>query len=300
MDLLVTGAKGLLGSVVTTRCDERGWGVVATTHSTPPDSPSLSAKWRSMDLTDPDRVEKVVSDANPDWVINCAGMTGVDECERNPRRAHETNALGASRLAEAAAGIDANICQLSTDYVFGDPTRSPHRSNEPPSPVQVYGCTKAAGEALVREQATSALIARVSFLYGVNQVTERMAGIVPWILEESRKRSVPLFGDQYVTPTNAEHAAEAILSLIDTEQTGTYHCSNRGCVTPYKLGRYALQSCEASDTHSPKKTTLGEADLLARRPAHSCLNTKRLELVLGRPQPDWRVGVDRLIRRDHS
>src|SRR5205807_10423937 len=71
-----------------------------------------------LDIADQDRVEQVVGEYLPDAIINCAAMTNVDRCEREPEAAYAMNALGVRHLAVAARRIGAHVVHISTDYVF--------------------------------------------------------------------------------------------------------------------------------------------------------------------------------------
>jgi dTDP-4-dehydrorhamnose reductase len=51
-------------------------------------------------------------------IVNTAAMHHVDNCEKEPLRAYEVNALGPRNLAIVARKLDAKLVHVSTDYVF--------------------------------------------------------------------------------------------------------------------------------------------------------------------------------------
>ena len=108
--------------------------------------------WIDLDIADRAAVHRVVADARPALIFNCAVLQ-VDESEKNPARAHSINAAGPGYLAEAATEAGAEVVQFSTQYAFGgEPIgRAPYTSDDQPRPVNVYGQTKVAGEQAVRE-----------------------------------------------------------------------------------------------------------------------------------------------------
>lgn len=106
-----------------------------------------------LDVTDADRVMTILGRQRRDWIINTAAFNRVDDCERNHEAALAVNAFGAYNVARAAAAVGAGVVFFSTDYVFGSENRSPSHpyiEADAPSPVNVYGASKCAGEQLVR------------------------------------------------------------------------------------------------------------------------------------------------------
>ena len=91
MRLLVVGANGLLGSNVVRAGQQRGWNVGGTYHST---RPAFNIPLTQFDLREYDTFNGVLSEHDPDVVINCAAMTDVDGCEANPEQAHVLNGDG--------------------------------------------------------------------------------------------------------------------------------------------------------------------------------------------------------------
>src|SRR2546423_15567001 len=106
-----------------------------------------------LDITDAATIEATLARLRPRAVVNCAAWTDVDGAEQHADRARAVNADGAAHLARAAAGADAPLAHISTDYVLdgnapcdeaGAPP--PHVESHPPPPPSVYGPTKLAGE----------------------------------------------------------------------------------------------------------------------------------------------------------
>ena len=78
----------------------------------------LNTDLDELDITDTDNVLSFGSVNRPDVIINCAGITDTEECEKNPEHAYRVNALGARNLSIVARKCGAKIVQLSTDDVF--------------------------------------------------------------------------------------------------------------------------------------------------------------------------------------
>lgn len=297
MRLLVVGANGLLGSNVVTVARNRDWDVVGTYHS---HAPAFDIPLEQLDITNTDRVRDVIREHDPDWVINCAAMTDVDDCEINPERANEINARAPGKIAEICAHESTRFLHVSTDYVFDGQQTGTYTESSTPNPVQEYGISKLAGERAVREVSADALIARLSFVYGIHRSTNELTGFPAWVRDRlTAGKETPLFTDQQITPTRAGQAAATFLDLIENKQTGEYHVATQSCVTPYQFG---VEICEQMNADS-SLLSAGSRDDVERdadRPACTCLDVSRVETALGRSQPTIEEELDAIASAVNS
>lgn len=292
MDLLVLGANGLLGSNVAARAAQRGHTVTGAYHSTAPELDVATAK---LDITDSERFETLCSETDADAVINCAAMTDVDGCESEPERAVEVNGAAPERLAKVAVDAGAPFVHVSTDYVFDGQSTERYDESDEPAPIQAYGESKLRGERRVREADSSALIPRLSFVYGRHAGTQQLEGFPCWVLDRlADGESVPAFVDQHVTPTRAGQAAAVILDLLATEASGIIHVACRTCTTPYKFARTIAQ-LQGKSLDLIKEGQLADVDRPADRPANTCLDVSRVEELLGLEQPTLRVDLESIL-----
>ena len=88
MKILITGANGMLGSSLC-RLFYNEHEIYAFHRNEECFSTCLADY--SLDLMDSTPLQTIFSKIKPDLVIHCAGLTSVDECERNPDFAYEMN-----------------------------------------------------------------------------------------------------------------------------------------------------------------------------------------------------------------
>ncbi|SHH68386.1 dTDP-4-dehydrorhamnose reductase [Halobaculum gomorrense] len=282
MRLLVLGANGLLGSNVLCAGQQRDWTVCGTYHST---QPAFDIPLTQFDLRAYTSFEDVLTEHGPDVVVNCAAMTDVDGCETNPERARVLNGDAPGGLAAVCSENDVEFVHVSTDYVFDGREREPYSESAETNPRQVYGESKLVGEQAVAEEATDALVARLSFVWGIHRGTGDLTGFPAWVRGRlGSGDTVPLFTDQWVTPTRAGQAAETLLDLIEQDTTGRFHVACSSCVSPYEFGKAIAESVGA-DEDLLIKGSMEDVERNATRPTYSCLDVKHLESALGRSQP---------------
>jgi dTDP-4-dehydrorhamnose reductase len=148
MTVLVLGASGLLGSNVAATAKQRTGHVVGTYHTNHPD---LGIECHHCNLGTDGAAATLVDEHDPELVVNCAAITDVDECERDPETAREINSDAPGRIAELCHKRNISFVHISTDYVFDGERRRPYPESHAPNPIQTYGRTKRAGERAVME-----------------------------------------------------------------------------------------------------------------------------------------------------
>ncbi|MDT3435553.1 dTDP-4-dehydrorhamnose reductase [Haloarcula sp. 1CSR25-25] len=289
MQLLVVGANGLLGSNVVRAGQQRGWNVSGTYHST---RPGFDIPLTQFDLREYDSFDDVLSNHDPDVVVNCAAMTDVNDCETNPEQAHVLNGDAPGGLAAQCDANGIEFVHVSTDYVFDGTERDPYSESADTNPVQVYGESKLAGEQAVTEETTDALVARLSFVWGIHRSSDDLTGFPAWVRSQLQSgQDVPLFTDQWVTPTRAGQAAETLLDLIEQDATGLFHITCSSCVTPFEFGEVIADHVGNSE-ELLSKGSMDDVERDATRPTYSCLDVEKVESELGRPQPPLREDVE--------
>ena len=104
----------------------------------------------TLDITQYEEVEKVLSTEKPDVVIHCAAYTNVDKAEEDIETARLINKTGSENIAKACAKNNCTMIYISTDYVFDGNGKVPYKPTDATSPLNNYGLTKWEGEEAVR------------------------------------------------------------------------------------------------------------------------------------------------------
>jgi dTDP-4-dehydrorhamnose reductase len=285
MRVLVTGARGQLGSDVVAalerrsaeRTRSRGFEVIAS------DVPEL-------DITDRDTVMTAFSAYEPSLVLHLAAFTAVDACETERDRAWSVNALGTRHVVEAARLVGAHVTYLSTDYVFDGTLDRPYTEWDEPNPLSMYGRSKLAGE---HEIGAGGLIVRTSWLVGrhganmVKTVLALMAGDGP----------LRFVADQRGSPTVAHDLARTLVSLSLERRSGLFHVTNQGTTSWFG---FACAVVEAAGGDATRVEPISTDELVPPRPAprppNSVLDNTALRLSGMALLPDWRQSVGALVR----
>lgn len=237
---------------------------------------------KEVDITKIDEVTQFVHVNRPDVVINCAGLTDVQECENNVDEAYRVNAIGVRNVALAANEVNAKVIQISTDDVFDKESRIPYNEFDNVHPKTIYGKSKEAGEKILTQLLNRFVIIRSSWIYGIGRdfVDEVLRNV-----GQGKKMEVP--NNQYAAPTSAKELAKVIRYFIDNEEYGLYHVVCPGSCSRYEFARTILE-------YSGKA---GELDLYpvviedSARPTYSVLDNMMLRLTGIEEPKDWKAAL---------
>src|SRR5262249_28911509 len=120
---------------------------------------------RSLDIADRTKLLETAAAFGPDFIVNAAAYTAVDQAESDPDSAFRINRDGAAYAAAAAKAQRVPLIHVSTDYVFDGAKPSPYVETDAPNPLGAYGASKYAGEQAVEEAGCDHVILRTSWLY---------------------------------------------------------------------------------------------------------------------------------------
>ena len=118
----------------------------------------ISLDRQHLDLSRPDDIRSAVREARPQFIVNAAAYTAVDQAEKDETAARTINTEAPAVMAEEAKKIDSVLVHYSTDYVFDGTKNSPYAESDPTNPLNVYGSTKLAGEQAIRDSGADHLI----------------------------------------------------------------------------------------------------------------------------------------------
>jgi dTDP-4-dehydrorhamnose reductase len=276
MRVLVIGSNGQLGSDVLEVLDDmHGLAVLGL------DLPDI-------DITDPVSVDLVFGGFDPDFVLNCAAWTAVDDAETNEESALRVNGLGPQVIAEECRKASAWLVHVSTDYVFDGTSAEPYAEDAVPNPATTYGRTKLAGEqAVQRVLPESHYLVRTAWLYG-----RHGQNFVKTMLRlEREQETVSVVDDQFGQPTYSWDLAQQIGLLMEHHPaSGTYHATNSGQTSWYEFAR-EIFSMSGADPGRVLPTTSAAFVRPAARPQYSVLGHDRWAAEGLSPMRPWREAL---------
>ncbi len=283
MKILLLGANGQLGWELSRSCPEH--------------IDLLTCDYPKIDFLSPDSIHKCIRETSPDWIINAAAYTAVDQAENEKDAAFHINHGAVLEIALQAKENNTRLVHISTDYVFNGRHFKPWTPEDQPEPQSVYGTSKLEGELAVRQtMKENALIIRTGWLYsshGSNFVKTMLK-----LMQE--KRSLAVIDEQVGTPTWAGGLAGAVWTSVQKELSGIYHWTDAGVASWYDFA-VAIQE-EAVAAGLLKKTipitpvASSQFPTAAQRPFYSILDKRTMWQTTGIPPVHWRVHLRSMLQ----
>ena len=297
--IFVTGVNGQLGHDVMNELAKRGYkGIgsdLAPAYRGTADSAAAAMPYISLDITDKQAVQDVISQVHPDAVIHCAAWTAVDLAEDDDKiaKVRDINANGTQYIASACKTIDCKMVYISTDYVFDGQGTTPWQPDcKAYHPLNVYGQTKLEGELAVANTLKKYFIVRIAWVFGQNG-----KNFIKTMLNVGKTHdTVRVVNDQIGTPTYTFDLARLLVDMIETDKYGYYHATNEGgYISWYDFTREIFR--QAGYTTKVIPVTTAEYGLSkAARPFNSRLDKSKLATNGFQPLPDWKDAVKRYLK----
>ena len=289
MRVLVTGAKGQLGSDVVNELKKRN-------HE------PIGVDIEEMDITDAMSVKNVITQVNPDAVIHCAAWTAVDLAEECEDKVRLINAVGTENIAKVCKEIDCKMMYISTDYVFDGQGEEPWNPDcKDYQPLNIYGQTKLEGELAVSGLLEKYFVVRIAWVFGVNG-----NNFIKTMLRVGKNHNrLTVVEDQIGTPTYTYDLARLLVDMIETDKYGYYHATNEGgyiswCEFACEIFKQAYEL--GHEEYSPDRlevvpvTTEEYGISKAKRPFNSRLDKSKLSDHGFQRLPEWKDALSRYLK----
>ena len=276
MRIIVTGAKGQLGSDVMQRLSEIG-------------VEAIGADIDRLDITDKKAVDLFFKESHADGVIHCAAYTNVDLAESQKEICRKINADGTRNIAAACEKHGMKLLYLSTDYVFDGRGIEPFETDSPKAPCNFYGKTKLEGETEAARLCKRLFIVRISWVFGENG-----KNFVKTMLRLAAERSeISVVCDQTGSPTYTKDLAVLLCEMISGCKYGVYHATNEGICSWAEFADKIMELSKSETKIIPIPSSQYKS--AAVRPANSRLSKSSLDRNGFSRLPHWEDALQRFL-----
>ena len=302
MKVFVTGVNGQLGHDVMNELNKRGYeglgSDIAECYSGVADGSAVTTMpYVSLDITDEEKVKKVIEEYKPDAIVHCAAWTAVDMAEDDDKveKVRAINADGTKYIAEACKEIDSKMVYISTDYVFNGQGERPWQPDDKNyEPLNVYGQTKLEGELNVSGMLDKYFIVRIAWVFGLNG-----KNFIKTMVNVGKSHDeVRVVNDQIGTPTYTLDLSVLLVDMIETDKYGYYHATNDDngeYISWYDFTKEIYRQAGMNTKVIPVSTE--EYGLSkAKRPFNSRLDKSKLIENGFKPLPSWKDSLGRYLK----
>ncbi len=289
MKILITGAKGQVGTELVTEAKQRGHDVYGFGS-------------RELDISNLEQVNTIVRNIKPNVIINAAAYTAVDNAETEHEQAYAVNSLGSKNLAISCKELDIPLMHISTDYIYDGEKPSPYLESDPPNPTGIYGASKLEGDQKIEQIWPKHIILRVSWVFG-----NHGNNFVKTMLRLAEQRDeLSIVDDQFGAPTSAKAISTCLLDILEAKQFnqpqypwGVYNFQSDPGVSWYNFAQEIFQQAKESGlinkTMQLNPIPSSEFPTPVKRPANSKLDGHKLLKSLHLKPADWKSDLNNML-----
>ncbi len=273
MKILITGSNGLTGHKIVFQAIEQGFIVMATSYSYNNLPDNNNYKFELLDITNKAEVDYIIGGFKPDIIINTAGITKPDDCEKDNIQCRKVNIEAVKNLVDIANKLKCKLIHFSTDFIFSG-NKGMYSETDIPNPQNYYAQTKLESEQIVLNTCNKFAIVRTVLVYGYSKYLQK-SNIVLWVKNNLEKnQTIKVVNDQYRTPTLVDDLAKATIKIAENDLEGVYHISGAEYLSVYE---FALKIANIFKLDESLISPIASIELneLAKRPAKTGFNTTK-------------------------
>lgn len=279
--ILVTGATGLLGTILVPYLKASGYKTI--THA------QKNAADFLVDFSDTGKSFKILRQFNPSIIINLISLTSVDLCQSEPNMAYLANTRTVENIVFwiQKTGAKCHLIQISTDHLYDG---SVMNSENEIAIRNVYAFSKYAAE-LAAARIPSSII-RTNFI-GRSRTAHRES-LSDWVYTSLvNGKKIQVLDDVYFSPLAMSTLIKIIQLMIEEKPIGVFNVGSHQGMSKADFA-FAFAASLKLPTHT--MTCIGTQQstfLKAYRPKEMRMDCSKFENAMGIRLPQF---SDEIIR----
>lgn len=231
-----------------------------------------------VDLQSNESFEQFLAHERIGIVVNTAGLTSIEQCEKEPKIASKVNRDLAASLAKICYKLNVSFVHISTDHLFSGEQRLVTET-ETFCPVNVYGKTKADAETLVLASNPNALILRSNFFGWGTKYRQSFSDYVIYANQDGEY--VTLFDDVFFTPIIASELALIAHELLNLGASGVFNVVSDDRISKFEFGMMLAKTFNLN-SRLIENGNIANHPLLVPRPRDMSLSNRKVSEFIDR------------------
>ena len=266
--ILITGASGLLGSLLVPHLKKCGYNIFTHALTTQADV--------MFNLSDKVKAFQALDQMRPDVIINLVSLTNVELCEEQVNFAYLANTRSVENLVNwiGLSGANCHLVQISTDHVYDGVGL---HVEEDVTLTNNYAFSKYAGE-LAASLVPSSIL-RTNFI-GRSQVSHRKS-LSDWVYASiTSGQNIQVLNDVYFSPLSIKALVEMIELVVENKLVGIYNLGSHNGMSKADFA-FSFAECLKLTTNTMTRIESSEAKFLkAYRPKDMRMDISKFENTL--------------------
>jgi dTDP-4-dehydrorhamnose reductase len=279
--IFIAGANGMLGTTLQNIIDTKQF--LLTDKET-------SDTVKFCDIRDLDNTTKVISEFQPDIILNFAALVDLEYCEQEKDDCYLTNTIAAMHLFNLSKDLNIPYVFISTAGIFGN-DKEFYTEEDQPTPLSTYGKSKYYTEQLLLNQNYPKYwIFRAGWMMGGGPNKDKK--FVNKIMKQINSGAKELFvvDDKLGVPTYTKDFASSILKHIKEELPyGLYNMVSQGEASRYETAVAINEHLNLGLTINKVDSDYYKEEYFAPRPYSEKLINKSLNDLGRNYMRNWKV-----------
>ena len=213
----------------------------------------------------------------PNIIINCTGITNVEECEKDKFKAYKINVGINDLFSSLSLKYNFKFISISSDHLHGNNNRKKFSESDLTKAVNYYAYTKIKSENIILKNSKNSLILRTNFFGNGFHYRQSFSDQIVEKLNNGEK--LFLFKDVFFNPVLISQLAKIIKILIQKNISGILNISSDEKISKYKFGLMIAKTLNFN-SKLIKPITLSSKKKLRKRPKNMALNNSNLKKIL--------------------
>lgn len=225
-----------------------------------------NAEWIEIDINDKKGLKKDILQAQPDVIVNCLTIEGIEECESDRALAWNINVDFNAIFASASKILENHYITFSDHNIF-DGAKGPYSEQDAVNAISYFAKSMLARENTCAVELTNYTLFRLTDVFGTSSF-EKLDLVAKFLLLFETGIDFEVSNSHYSNPIVASDAALAVVNSIERKKYGLYHLGGSSYINKYeiacKIGNiFGFGEDQVIETASSKTLKLGLSSLKA-------------------------------------
>ena len=208
-------------------------------------------------------------------IINLAGLTNIELCERNKQLSYQSNYILPIKLAKLCKEVSIDYVFISTDnFKFNFKKLSENQNSKP---INNYGIHKRKSENEILKIYSKSLIIRTNFYCIGGKKRKSFSDTIIQTLKSNNE--IGLFKDVYYTPIYGKYLLKYMFNLIKKKKFGIFNICSNEKITKFIFGQKICKIFNLNKNFL-KFAYLKKSKNLVKRPNNMSLNNYKISKTL--------------------
>jgi dTDP-4-dehydrorhamnose reductase len=274
---LIVGASGLLGSAWLKKNLNR-YIFFVNINRRPIKNNKI--KKITLDLKNKKKIFTFLNDKNIDVVINLAGITDVDKCEKYKKKTYFVNVTIPKNLAYACQMKNISFVHISTDHIFNGQKKTRYLETNIPNPINFYAKTKYLAENYIKKILKKYIIVRTNF-FSLLEVKSTFLHKIFILSKKKNPPTIKLWDNVYFTPVHTSTIVDIVDLLIEKKLYGVFNISSNEVLSKFNFFSL-IKKFFKLDKLILLKTSVNidnNKSHVVKRPLNMSLNNKKIKTI---------------------